>query len=95
MGVFIKRNHGTEYVYVLVGKKHYFIGRKDDPESINIENLRTALKALDGRFDRSLAKYLEDLQTCLSHLPTEERSRYLARRKSDLNAILDCLQYNK
>jgi len=87
--VFIKRNHGMEYVYVLVGKKHYFIGRKDDPESINIENLHKALKALDGSFDRSLTKYVEDLQRCVAYLPKEEQSGYLAQRKSDLEKIFE------
>ena len=92
MGVFVKRNHGMEYVYVLVGKKHYFIGRKDDPESINIENLHSALKALDGSFDRSLAKYVEDLQTCMTYMPKEERSKYLVQRKLKLSKVLDRLQ---
>lgn len=91
MGVFIKRNHGMEYIYVLVGKKHYFIGRKNEPESINIENLDKALKALDGSFDRSLAKYVEDLQRCVAYLPNEERYKYLAQRKSDLRKVLDSL----
>lgn len=92
MGVFVKKNHGVEYVYVLVGKKHYFIGRKDDPDSINIENLHKALKALDGSFDRSITKYVEDLQRCVAYLPKEERSEYLAQRKSDLRTVLDNLQ---
>ena len=91
MGVFIKKNHGVEYVYVLVGKTHYFIGRKNDPGSVNIDNLHKALDALSANFNRSLAKYIEDLKTCISYLPKNNKSEYLKQQRSDLNDILNQL----
>ena len=91
MGVFIKRNHGVEYVYVLVGRAHYFIGRKDEPESANVENLYKAMDALSSSFDQTLAKHVDDLRTCMTYMPKDESSKYLRQRRSELDKILDQL----
>ena len=88
MGIFIKRNHGTEYLYVLVGKSQYFLGRRDDLKGLNLQNLRKATGLIDSNFDRAFAKYLEDLEEYARYLPGDEGSKYVVGRIVELEAIL-------
>ncbi len=88
MGIFIKRRQGTEYLYLLAGNSQYFLGRKDDLENLNLQNLRKAAKIVDKNFDKIFTKYIMDLQECAKYIPKEERSKYLSNRIKDLDAIL-------
>ena len=88
MGIFIKRNHGTEYLYILVGKSQYFLGRKDDLKGLSLQNLRKATGLIDSNFDRVLAKYLKDLEEYAQYLPGDEDPKYVVSRIAELGAAL-------
>lgn len=84
MGLFIKNNHGIEYVYSLIGKTHFYIGPKNTPEQTNTENVRKAVSLLDDQFNKFFDKYLNDLEEHLSYLPEPERKEYLSKRTTEL-----------
>ena len=60
MGIYVRDINGETYVYILSGKKQFFIGRKDDMKNINIENLLKAIDEFDKTYDKQtkLAKML-------------------------------------
>ena len=88
MGLFIKKIHGDEYVYAVVGKAHYFLGRKDGPGEMNQQKLRKAVEAADRNFDHRLGKYLEDMLAYAGSMPDEEGARYVAARVAELEDAL-------
>lgn len=88
MGIFVKRRDGAEYLYVLAGNSQYFLGRKDNLDSLNMENLQKAANKIDGSFDRTMAKYLKDLQERAQYLPDGDRQKYLAKRLAKIDLML-------
>ena len=92
MGIFIKNNHGADYLYALAGKSQFFLGRRDDPENLNLGNLRKAAKITDQNFDRGLEKYLEDVKEYSTFLPERERDEYLAKRHAEIASRLGQLR---
>ena len=91
MGVFIKRRQGVEYLYLLAGKSQYFLGRRDDLDNLNMQNLCKAVKIIDKNFDRAFAKYVKDMQEHARYMPKKERVRYVANRLERLGSMLDQL----
>ncbi len=88
MGIFIKKIHGAEYLYFLAGDSQYFLGRKDDLENLNIQNLRKAVRIADRNFDRIFVKYIRDLLKNVRYMPDDERARYLSARIANLDSAL-------
>ena len=89
MGVFVKRRDGVEYLYVLAGNSQYFLGRKDDLENLNLQNLRKAAQTIDKNFDRTFSKYLTDLQERAQYIPRDERQEYVAERLGKMSTMLE------
>ena len=77
MGLFVKKNHGQEYLYSLAGKEQFFLGRKDDPDNLNQDNLNKAIKMIDENFDKQLQKYLLDLDEHTSYMAKNDKTQYL------------------
>lgn len=92
MGIFTKNNHGIEYLYALAGKSQFFLGRKDEPDNLNLNNLRKSTKIIDQNFDKMLEKYLEDVKEHSSYMPGPERKEYLSKRSAELLARLRRLE---
>ncbi|MDI1495865.1 MAG: hypothetical protein K8823_1173 [Cenarchaeum symbiont of Oopsacas minuta] len=88
MGLFVKKNHGTEYLYSLAGKKQFFLGRKDEPDNLNQENLEKAIKIIDESFEKHLKRYFKDLDEHTSHMIKQKKDRYLKKRKIKLITML-------
>lgn len=84
MGIFVKNNHGTDYLYALAGKSQFFLGRKDDPDGLNLNNLRKATKITDQNFNRSFDHYIEDVKEYSSYLPEPEKRAYVSKRHNEL-----------
>ncbi len=84
MGLFIKKNHGTEYLYSIAGEKQFFLGRKDDPDNVNQENLKKAMTIIDENFDRQLEKYIIDLEKHTSYMMKNSGRPYINKRKNTL-----------
>lgn len=84
MGIFTKNNHGIEYLYALAGKFQFFLGRKDEPDNLNLNNLRKSIKIIDQNFDKTLEKYLEDVKEYSSYIPQPDRNEYLSKRTAEL-----------
>lgn len=88
MGLFVKKNHGTEYLYSLAGKKQFFLGRKDDPDNLNQENLHNAISIIDHNFDKQFEKYLDDLNKHMSYMIKNTKSIYVKKRRNILTKRL-------
>ena len=82
MGMFVKKNHGIEYLYSLVGKKHLFLGRKDDPDGLNQKNLGNAMNMIDKNFEKQLDKYIDDLVGHVSYMTKNSKQHYVNKRKN-------------
>ncbi len=89
MGIFIKRRGGIEYVYMLAGSSQYFLGRKDRPEDLNLQNFHRAARTIDRNMDRVLSKYLADLKECRRYMPEKEGQKYVLGRLKKMAAVLD------
>lgn len=89
MGVFVKRRDGVEYLYVLAGNSQYFLGRKDDLEGLNLQNLRKAASIIDKNFERTLSKYLTDMQERTKYMPEKEGREYTLGRLKKISLLLD------
>ncbi|MDE0091017.1 MAG: hypothetical protein OXP12_06650 [Thaumarchaeota archaeon] len=88
MGVVTRTNHGTEYLYFLVGKSQLFLGKKTDLEGLNRQNLERGMRTADATFDKTFAKYLESVHEHARYLPPERRAEYVKKRFHDLGAVL-------
>ena len=89
MGVFIKRRQGVEYLYVLAGNSQYFLGRKDDLDNLNVQNLRKAASTIDKNFDKTLARYLADMQDRVQYMSEKERQKYVTERLDKFSLVLE------
>ena len=89
MGVFIKRRQGVEYLYVLAGNSQYFLGRKDDLNNLNVQNLRKAASTIDKNFDKTLARYLADMQDRVQYMSEKERQKYVTERLDKFSLVLE------
>ncbi len=88
MGIVVRTNHGTEYLYFLAGKSQLFLGKKAELDGLNLPNLCKGIKMMDKTFDRSFAKYLKGVQEHARYLPPDERIKYLEGRIAGLDAML-------
>lgn len=88
MGLFVKKNHGTEYLYSLAGKKQFFLGRNNDPPNINQENLRNAIDIINKNFDKQFEKYVEDFNDHISYMPKNLKLEYAKKRKKKIEIKL-------
>lgn len=88
MGIVVRTNHGTEYLYFLVGKSQLFLGKKADLEGLNLQNLEKGIRMADATFDRVFVKYLEGMLEHAKYLPPKRRSEYMKKRLCDLDATL-------
>ena len=79
MGIFVKRNHEKEYLYMFVGKSHYFLGRKDDLENLDLKNLYKTTRIIDRNFENTLTKYLRDMHGNADLMPDAERKEYISK----------------
>ncbi len=89
MGVFIKRRQGVEYLYLLAGNSQYFLGRKDDLENLNVQNLHKAARIIDRNFDRVLSKYLDDMLERARYFSKSDRQKYIAGRLKKIGGMID------
>lgn len=89
MGVFVKRRQGIKYLYVLAGNSQYFLGRMDDPSGLNIKNLLKAAGIIDKNFDKTLEKYLADMQERVKYMPEGEGLKYTAERLEQIGSMLE------
>ena len=92
MGIYIKKRGDDEYVYLLYGKKHLYLGRNDDPDSINQTNLLKGTSALDKSMDVQLKKYVESILACAKYMEKKECVPYIVRRRSKMSKILSRLK---
>lgn len=88
MGITIKKVHGDEYVYFLAGNKQFFLGRRDDHDTIDPKNLQKALNTLDKTVDKQVKRYVDDTLIGASYLDSDTRTEYLAKRKAKLLSLL-------
>lgn len=88
MGIVVRTNHGTEYLYFLAGKSQLFLGKKDDLGGLNLQNLEQGIQMADATFDKTLAKYLEGMQEHAGYLPSDRRMEYVTKRLQDIDAAL-------
>lgn len=88
MGIVVRTNHGTEYLYFLVGKSQLFLGKKTDLEGLNLQNLEQGIRMADATFDKTLTKYLESMQEHARYLPPDRRTEYVKKRLRDIDATL-------
>ena len=92
MSIFIKNRNGIEYLYLLAGKSQCFLGRKDDLENLNVQNIYKAVKIVDKNFDKLLAKYIKDMQEHAKYIPKDQRDKYVFDRINSINIILRRIQ---
>ena len=92
MGIFIKRRDKTEYVYILSGSSQHFLGRRDNPDGINLQVLHKATKTIDKNFDKMFVKYLSDMQEYKKYMPKSQWDAYVSERLDHINAELKKVQ---
>ena len=88
MGIYVRDINGETYVYILAGKKQFFIGRKDDVENINIENLLKAINEFDKTYDKQTKRYVDSILDCIKFMDKKDRKSYLSKRKIKINENL-------
>ena len=88
MGIYVRDINGETYVYILSGKKQFFIGRKDDMENINIENLLKAINEFDKTYDKQTKRYVDSILDCIKFMDKKDRKSYLSKRKIKINENL-------
>ena len=88
MGIYVRDINGEMYVYILAGKKQFFIGRKDDVENINIENLLKAINEFDKTYDKQTKRYVDSILDCIKFMDKKDRKSYLSKRKIKINENL-------
>ena len=91
MGIYVRDINGETYVYILAGKKQFFIGRKDDMENINIENLLKAIHEFDKTYDKQTKRYVDSILDCIKFMDKKDRKSYLSKRKIKINENLSKL----
>ena len=91
MGIYVRDINGETYVYILSGKKQFFIGRKDDMENINIENLLKAINEFDKTYDKQTKRYVDSILDCIKFMDKKDRKSYLSKRKIKINENLSKL----
>ena len=91
MGIYVRDINGETYVYILSGKKQFFIGRKDDMENINIENLLKAINEFDKTYDKQTKRYVDSILDCVKFMDKKDRKSYLSKRKIKINENLSKL----
>ena len=72
MGIYVRDINGETYVYILSGKKQFFIGRKDDMENINIENLLKAINEFDKTYDKQTKRYVDSILDCIKFMDKKQ-----------------------
>ena len=82
MGVYIRKIHDYEYIYILAGKRQFFLGRTDNLDELDMQNLHKATSIIDKNFDKSVNKYLKDLQDITKYMTAQDRRKYIIARKS-------------
>ena len=80
MGINIRERNGVEYLYILAGNSQYFLGRRDNLDELNMQNLYKAVKIVDRNFERTFSKYLGDIHEHAKYMPEKEHTQYLAKR---------------
>lgn len=95
MGIVVRKNHGTEYLYFLVGKSQLFLGKKADLEGLNQQNLEQGIHMADATFDKTFTKYLESMQKQAKYLPPEKRRKYVKKRLQNIDVILAAFDKTK
>lgn len=74
---------------MLAGNSQYFLGRKNDLENLNLQNLHKAAQTIDRNFDRTFSKYLTDLQERAQYMSEDEKKKYVAERLGKINSTLE------
>ncbi len=92
MGILVKRRGNDEYLYFLYGKKQLYLGRKDDPDSINQANLLKGTSALDKSMDAELKKYVNSVLMCAKYMDKKNDDSYLNKRRLEMERILSRLK---
>ena len=92
MGIYVRDINGETYVYILAGKKQFFIGRKDDMENINIENLLKAIDEFDKTYDKQTKRYVDSILDCIKFMDKKGVTRYLTKRRTKINDNLSKLK---
>ena len=82
MGIYVRDINGETYVYILSGKKQFFIGRKDDMENINMENLLKAINEFDKTYDKQTKRYVDSILDCIKFMDKKDKKRYLCKNIS-------------
>ncbi len=80
MGINIRERNGVEYLYILAGNSQYFLGRRDNLEGLNMQNLYKAVNIVDRNFDKTFSKYLRSIHEHAKYMPEKKRTRYFAKR---------------
>ena len=81
MGIYVRDINGETYVYILAGKKQFFIGRKDDLENTNVENLLKAINEFDKTYDKQTKRYVDSILDCMKFMGKKDKKSYLSKRK--------------
>ena len=74
-------------VIILAGKKQFFIGRKDDVENINIENLLKAINEFDKTYDKQTKRYVDSILDCVKFMDKKDGTRYLTKRRTKIKCF--------
>ena len=77
MAILKRTINGTEYTYAVVGKKHLFLGRSDDPRNIDKKNLDRALALMGKTVDKTLERYVRDIFDYSTLLDKSNAKEYL------------------
>lgn len=73
MGLTYKKQKGKQYIYFKAGRTGtYYIGPRDSPANVKIENVEKSLQYLKSRITKDRKAY----DTLLRLLPVELRAKY-------------------
>ena len=86
MGLFVREVSGEEYVYILAGKKQFFLGRKGDLANYSQESLTKAAAEFNKTIDKQMKKYAENILECVKYMEKKDASVHLSKRRSKMCA---------
>ena len=84
MGIVTKNVGGDKYVYIIDGKKQFFLSQKGDLENVNQKNLLKALNKFNQIYDKQTKRYIESILSCIKYVDKKTVKNNIINRKTKM-----------
>lgn len=84
MVIIRRKKDGIVYLYGVASQKQLYLGREDDPDSINLKHLKETIAKSEKTFDKFLDRHVRDVQEYADLLGEPYGSTYSKKREKDI-----------